>query len=59
MVSAMGRVDLEDGFHPLGDPPVRGKHFFELPVGAEFGRDKTGDAVGQAVRGAHFGDLVP
>ena len=38
---------------------MRGEHLLELAVGAEFGRDQAGDAVGQAVGGAHFGDLVP
>ena len=38
---------------------MRGEHLFELAVGAEFGRDQAGDAVGQPVRGAHLGDLVP
>ena len=54
----MGGVELENGLRPLAEPPVRGKHLFELPVGAEFGRDQTGDAVGQAVGRANLGDLV-
>ena len=46
------------GFARSPIAPVRGEHLFELPVGAEFGRDQAGDAVGQAVRRANLGDLV-
>src|SRR5579883_3094670 len=37
---------------------MRGEHLFELPVRAEFRRDEAGEAVGQALGGAHLADRV-
>ena len=54
----MAGVDFEDRLGALAHPPVRGEHLFELAVGAEFRRDQAGDAVGQAVGGAHVLDLI-
>ena len=55
----MGRVELENGLRAVAEPPVRGEHLLELPVGAKIGRDQTGHAVGQALGRANLGDLVP
>ena len=54
----MAGVDFERRLGSLAQAPVRGEHLFQLPVGREFGRDQTGDAVGQAVGGARLGDLA-
>ena len=54
----VARIDLQ---HRLGgglDPAGAGEQLFELPVGADVGRDQADRAVGQPVGGAHVRDLV-
>ena len=54
----MAGVDLQHRLGAFAEPAMRGEDLLELAVGGEVRRDQAGEAVGQPIGGARFGDLA-